>query len=229
MHERAVEAPGMEPAAVQMDLARSTATRAEEELGLVDVPVLAPDELPADEVTAVPSNPTFFRPDVEGLRAVAVMLVLLYHAGIGGVTGGFVGVDVFFVVSGFLITSLLVREADGGRPPSLRNFYARRVRRLLPAAFVVTVATVLASYRWLGFLRADQVADDGRWSAAFMANWHYADVGTNYLTSLDAPSPFQHFWSLAVEEQFTSCGRVSWFSPASSDTASRCEPASLHC
>src|SRR5215510_4097349 len=186
----------------QIEVSRGSGPSAENEVGLVDVPESGIGEVPADEVTAVPSNPTFFRPDVEGLRAVAVMLVLLYHAEIGGVSGGFVGVDVFFVVSGFLITSLLIREADDGHPPSLRNFYARRVRRLLPAAFVVTIAIVLASYQWLGFLRADQVAEDGRWSAAFMANWHYADVGTDYLTSLDAPSPFQHFWSLAVEEQF---------------------------
>ena len=86
-----------------------------------------------------------FRPDLEGLRAVAVVLVLLYHASVPGVAGGYVGVDVFFVLSGFLITGLLLREAKRTGTISLPAFYARRARRLLPASALVLLVTVIAS------------------------------------------------------------------------------------
>ncbi len=143
-----------------------------------------------------------FRPDVEGLRAVAVTLVVLFHAGVPGLAGGYVGVDVFFVVSGFLITSLMLREVRRTGDLSLIDFYARRARRLLPAAAVVLVATLLASYHWLGFLRGDEIAGDVVWSALFAANFRFTAEGVDYLASQGAPSPVQHFWSLAVEEQF---------------------------
>lgn len=150
-----------------------------------------------------PTQPqVFFRADVEGLRAVAVLLVLLYHAGIGRISGGYIGVDVFFVLSGFLITSLLLREADTLGRPSLARFYARRARRLIPLASLVTVTTVVLSYRWLGFIRADQTAEAARWCSAFIGNWYFASLNTSYLDSQQSPSPLQHFWSLAVEEQF---------------------------
>lgn len=143
-----------------------------------------------------------FRPDVEGLRAIAVLLVVLFHANVPGIRGGFVGVDVFFVLSGFLITGLLLKERLDRGTVSLRGFYARRVRRILPAATVVIVVSVLASYYWLGFLEGNSVADDARWAAVFLANIHFAAIGTNYFTALAPPSPLQHMWSLGVEEQF---------------------------
>nr|WP_221380445.1 acyltransferase [Actinoplanes polyasparticus] len=143
-----------------------------------------------------------FRPDIEGLRAVAVVLVVLFHAGVPGLAGGYIGVDVFFVVSGFLITSLMLREIRETGGLSLIGFYARRARRILPAAAVVLVATLLASYHWLGYLRGDEIAGDVVWSALFAGNFHFAAGGTDYLASQGAPSPVQHFWSLAVEEQF---------------------------
>ena len=143
-----------------------------------------------------------FRPDIEGLRAVAVVLVVLFHAGVPGVAGGYVGVDVFFVISGFLITSLMLREVRRTGRLSLIDFYARRARRILPTAAVVLVTTLLASYHWLGFLRGDEIAGDVSWSALFAANFRFANVGTDYLASQGAASPVQHFWSLAVEEQF---------------------------
>ncbi|MDQ1570839.1 MAG: hypothetical protein QOF79_1513 [Actinomycetota bacterium] len=144
-----------------------------------------------------------FRPDIEGLRAVAVMLVALDHADIGFLAGGYIGVDVFFVISGFLITSLLLREVGGpSRRRALVNFYARRVKRLLPAATLVLFVTVMAAYHYLGFLRGDDVAIDARWCAAFVGNIRFALVGTNYLGAQEPPSPLQHFWSLGVEEQF---------------------------
>jgi peptidoglycan/LPS O-acetylase OafA/YrhL len=143
-----------------------------------------------------------FRPDVEGLRAVAVLLVVLYHANVPRVTGGFVGVDVFFVISGFVITGLLLRERQGTGSTSLLNFYARRVRRILPAATLVILVTVAASYLFIGYVSGNTVANDGRWAAAFLANFHFEAVGTNYFTASLPPSPLQNFWSLSVEEQF---------------------------
>jgi peptidoglycan/LPS O-acetylase OafA/YrhL len=143
-----------------------------------------------------------FRPDVEGLRAVAVGLVILYHAGFPRLTGGYVGVDVFFVISGFVITGLLLRERTATGRTSIIDFYARRARRILPAATLVILVTVVASYLLLGFVDGNNVANDGRWAAAFLANFHFLEVGTNYLQALRPPSPLQHYWSLSVEEQF---------------------------
>ena len=143
-----------------------------------------------------------FRPDVEGLRAVAVGLVVLCHAGVPGFEGGYIGVDVFFVLSGFLITGLLVRERENTGATSMAGFYARRARRILPAATIVLVVTVLASYHWLGFLRGNTIAEDGKWTALFAANLRFASEGTQYLNVTAPPSPLQHYWSLAVEEQF---------------------------
>jgi len=142
------------------------------------------------------------RRDIEGLRAVAVLLVVLYHCGVPFLGGGYVGVDVFFVVSGYLITSLLLREAASTGRISILGFYARRVRRLLPAALLVTAVTVVAAYRWLPPLRAPQVALDGLVTTVYGLNYRLAGVGIDYLRSDAAPSPLQHFWSLAVEEQF---------------------------
>jgi peptidoglycan/LPS O-acetylase OafA/YrhL len=143
-----------------------------------------------------------FRPDVEGLRAVAIATVVLYHAAIPGFGGGYVGVDVFFVISGFVITELLLRQVDRYGRPQFGVFYARRARRILPAAGLVAVAAVLATYKWLGFIRGNEVADDARWVAVFLGNVHFAAIGTNYFQSQLPPSPLQNYWSLAVEEQF---------------------------
>ncbi len=144
----------------------------------------------------------YFRPDVQGLRALAVGLVILAHAGFGTLAGGFVGVDVFFVISGYLITSLLVREAARTGSVSLVGFYARRARRILPVAVLVTVVTVVTSILMLPRVRALEVAEDAVWSSAFLANVRFARVGTDYFAQGEPPSPLQHFWSLAVEEQY---------------------------
>ncbi|MEU7632181.1 acyltransferase family protein [Nocardia sp. NPDC049220] len=143
-----------------------------------------------------------FRPDIEGLRAVAVLAVLLFHAGAPGVAGGFVGVDVFFVISGYLITGILYREAAATGTVDLIRFYGARARRLLPAAGIVLVATAIATAVLLPPLQARQVLGDGIASAVYAGNYRLALHGTDYLAG-DAPaSPFQHFWSLGVEEQF---------------------------
>ena len=104
--------------------------------------------------------PSHFRPDIEGLRAVAVLAVLAFHAGVPGAAGGFVGVDVFFVISGFLITGLLLREIDSTGRLHLKDFYARRARRLLPAALVVIIFTLALSWIVLSPLQRADVGVD---------------------------------------------------------------------
>jgi peptidoglycan/LPS O-acetylase OafA/YrhL len=144
---------------------------------------------------------TSFRPDIEGLRAVAVILVVLDHV-FGTPTGGFIGVDVFFVISGFLITGLLLREHERTGTISFAGFYARRAKRILPAAGVVLVVTVAASYVVYFGVRSTQVLWDGLASLLFVQNWHLIRSGTDYFAAGGASSPLQHFWSLSVEEQF---------------------------
>jgi peptidoglycan/LPS O-acetylase OafA/YrhL len=142
------------------------------------------------------------RRDIEGLRAVAVLLVVAYHCGLPLVTGGYIGVDVFFVISGFLITGLLLRELRSTGTLSIPGFYARRALRLLPAATVVVVATVAAATWWLPPLRRDGIFLDALHTTFYGINYRLASIGTDYLGAEGDPSPLQHFWSLAVEEQF---------------------------
>ena len=142
------------------------------------------------------------RNDIQGLRAIAVLLVVLCHAGVPGVTGGYVGVDVFFVLSGFLITGVLLSGVSKSRWHSLVEFYSRRARRILPAAALTLVATDIAAYGLLNLVRAKQTMQDSVSAALFTANIHFANQGTNYFAQGQPPSPLQHFWSLAVEEQF---------------------------
>ncbi|MBU9762352.1 acyltransferase [Mycobacterium sp. TNTM28] len=143
-----------------------------------------------------------FRPDIEGLRAVAVLAVVLFHAGVPGLGGGFIGVDVFFVVSGFLITGMLWGEASSTGTVHLATFYAARARRLLPAAALVLVATSAAATALLPPLQARSVLADAIAGALYAGNYRFAVEGTDYLAADAAPSPLQHYWSLGVEEQF---------------------------
>jgi peptidoglycan/LPS O-acetylase OafA/YrhL len=139
--------------------------------------------------------------EIEGMRALAVGVVLLYHAHFG-FSGGYVGVDVFFVLSGFLITRLLQRERLGTGRISLADFYARRARRILPAATLVILTTLLLAHLLISPVRAHQTAIDAAWAGGFVANFHFAAMGADYLQATQAPSLLQHWWSLAVEEQF---------------------------
>jgi peptidoglycan/LPS O-acetylase OafA/YrhL len=150
------------------------------------------------------SGPTSTPPrlDIQGMRALAVGLVIAGHAGAPGLTGGFVGVDVFFVVSGYLITMLLLREALAQGRVRLLAFYARRARRILPAATVVLVAVTVYAAVELSVVRGQRVVDDVLWSAFFSANIHFSALGTEYGAEGQATSPVQHYWSLSVEEQF---------------------------
>ncbi len=152
--------------------------------------------------TSSARRPHGFRPDLEGLRAVAVLLVLLFHAGIPGFGGGYVGVDVFFVLSGFLITGLIVRELQDRGSVDLPAFYARRARRLLPAAALTLLATVVAAAILLPPLTVPDVAADAAAAAVYVSNIRFAVQATDYLNSQLPPSPLLHFWSLGVEEQF---------------------------
>jgi len=142
-----------------------------------------------------------FRPDIQGLRAIAVLLVVAAHAGLPGLSGGYVGVDVFFVISGFLITGLLLGEASATGKISMARFFARRAMRLLPLSTLVATLTLAAAWRWLPPARMADLGADALGAASYSINIHLAQVATDYFATTD-PSPFQHYWSLAVEEQF---------------------------
>ena len=142
-----------------------------------------------------------FAPALDGLRAIAVIAVLLYHGGVAWMPGGFLGVDLFFCLSGYLITSLLLAELRGSGRIDLKAFWLRRARRLLPAAFVViAVATAAAAILVPGDLaqtRGDAVA-----SFFYVDNWHQLFVGQSYFAAFERPSLLRHMWSLSIEEQF---------------------------
>ncbi|MGC1215643.1 MAG: acyltransferase, partial [Micromonospora sp.] len=143
-----------------------------------------------------------YQPALDGVRALAVAAVLAFHGGVAALPGGFLGVDAFFVLSGFLITSLLLAEhRDAGRI-DLVAFWGRRVRRLLPALLLVLVVVLLVSRQLmpgteLGALRWDALAALG-----YVANWRMANRGGDYFAATGSPSPLQHTWSLGIEEQF---------------------------
>jgi peptidoglycan/LPS O-acetylase OafA/YrhL len=142
-----------------------------------------------------------FRPDIEVLRAVAVVCVVIAHAGLP-LKGGFVGVDIFFVISGFLITQLLFNELQKNNTISLQSFYARRILRILPMSILVLLGTLFLSFLWLSPLQLLNYAYDALFSSFSGLNYRLAATGTSYFNSTTLPTPFQHFWSLCVEEQF---------------------------
>jgi peptidoglycan/LPS O-acetylase OafA/YrhL len=141
------------------------------------------------------------RPEIQGLRAVAVGLVLLFHIWPETVPGGYVGVDVFFVISGFLITGLLARAAARG-DLLLIDFYSRRVRRLMPAATLVLIVTFVGTLLFLPATRWFETTTQIAASALYIQNWVLAWQSVDYLAADSVASPVQHFWSLAIEEQF---------------------------
>ncbi|WP_249009327.1 acyltransferase [Conexibacter sp. DBS9H8] len=139
---------------------------------------------------------------LDGLRGLAVIVVVLYHGGVSWANGGFLGVELFFVLSGFLITSLLVREWVSERTVTLRRFWARRARRLLPALFVLVVVIGIF-YALKGTYGAvPGLFGDGLSALFYYSNWHQIAVGSSYFAQTGPTSPFQHTWSLAIEEQF---------------------------
>jgi peptidoglycan/LPS O-acetylase OafA/YrhL len=165
----------------------------------------SPAPEPTGNASASPAPGGEFRPDIEGLRGVAIGLVLAFHVGLLSaapvrLAGGFIGVDLFFVVSGFLITGLLVRERERSGSISFSRFYARRIRRILPAAAVTLVVTVPLAYAATGLLARPDVMADGASAALSIGNIRFA-LTTDYFHPVSY-SPFLHFWSLGVEEQF---------------------------
>ncbi len=152
-------------------------------------------------VTVVMSKPEARHlPALDGLRAVAVAAVVAFH--LGRLQGGFLGVDVFFVVSGFLITRLLLGEWDEHGRIDGRAFWARRFRRLLPALLVVLAAVAVASRAWLPAWRLADIRDDALAALAYVANWRFVLSDQSYFARGIGPSPLRHTWSLAIEEQF---------------------------
>jgi peptidoglycan/LPS O-acetylase OafA/YrhL len=143
-----------------------------------------------------------YRSDIQGLRAVAILLVVLYHSGAPGITGGFIGVDVFFVISGYLITSLLVAEITGEGRIDLWRFYARRIRRLLPASCLMLLAVLVASIAVLSPIEQVEIAKSGLSTALYVSNFWFSIQSNDYFAADTARNPFLHTWSLAVEEQF---------------------------
>src|ERR1044071_5244454 len=143
-----------------------------------------------------------FRPDIEGLRGIAVLSVVLFHCGVAGVSGGFVGVDVFFVLSGYLITGLLLQESQRNGRISLPRFYARRARRLLPAAALVGVVTLIIGAILLGPNELRNAGRASRATSVYMSNLLFARDASDYFAPAVRTNPMLHTWSLAVEEQF---------------------------
>jgi peptidoglycan/LPS O-acetylase OafA/YrhL len=143
-----------------------------------------------------------YRPDIDGLRALAVLGVLFFHAKVTGFSGGFVGVDVFFVISGYLITSILIRELDATGHIDFVNFWARRTRRLLPSALLVIIVTLIASYYILSTPEFYYAVRDSIWAAIYLINWTKLISAVEYFDEGGEVGPFLHYWSLAVEEQF---------------------------
>ncbi|SNT13712.1 Peptidoglycan/LPS O-acetylase OafA/YrhL, contains acyltransferase and SGNH-hydrolase domains [Micrococcales bacterium KH10] len=150
----------------------------------------------------MPKPANRFRLDIEGLRAVAIGMVLVFHAAPKYLPGGFIGVDIFFVISGFLITSLLIREVQRTGTISLRDFYARRARRLLPAATLVLAFSAIVVWFVLPITQRRTFGGDIISAGVSLVNWRLADRSVDYLAEGTGASPVQHYWSLAVEEQF---------------------------
>lgn len=148
------------------------------------------------------SSSVAFRPDIQGLRAIAVLLVLVFHVFPSALPGGYIGVDVFFVISGFLISGLLMRESHETGTVRLGSFYERRIRRLLPAATLVICVSAAGTILFLPQTRWTDTGWQLLASAFYVENWYLYFQSVDYLRSDVSPGPFQHFWSLSVEEQF---------------------------
>ena len=143
-----------------------------------------------------------YRPALDGVRALAVTAVLLYHGGVSWLPGGFLGVDVFFVLSGYLITELFLRERTVTGGIDLAGFWARRARRLLPAVYAMVLAVGVYARTATDGGEVDRIRGDGVATMLYVANWWYAFADRPAVEGLGVPSPLRHTWSLAIEEQF---------------------------
>lgn len=143
-----------------------------------------------------------YRADIQGLRGLAIALVVLLHAGITGFEGGFVGVELFFVLSGYVVTESLLRTPKENFFANLGTFYRKRVMRLVPTATMVIVATVLAAYLLLGPAFNDDILKDATWSSFFAENFRLINTGANYFIAGLDKSLLNHFWYLGIEQQY---------------------------
>jgi len=171
---------------------------------------ISPPSVPRAELPAAPARPAprrdsggkLYRADIEGLRGIAVLLVVAFHCGLAGFAGGFIGVDVFFVLSGYLITGLLVAEIDSSDRIDLLRFYARRARRLLPASALVLWVTLLVGVVILSPSELEVTGRAGRATALYLSNFFFSINAADYFAPDVGLNPLLHTWSLAVEEQF---------------------------
>ncbi|MGE5829970.1 MAG: acyltransferase family protein [Micromonosporaceae bacterium] len=155
------------------------------------------------DTAPMPPPPAYaYRPALDGVRALAVTAVLLFHGGVGVLRGGFLGVDAFFVLSGFLITSLLLAERARNGRIRLSAFWVRRARRLLPALLVLLVVVVAAFRSVLAGTEVTLLRGDALAALGYIANWRMIYRGSDYFAQNASPSPLQHTWSLGIEEQF---------------------------
>lgn len=143
-----------------------------------------------------------YRPALDGLRAVAVVLVVGYHADVDVLSAGFIGVDLFFVLSGLVVCNALLTELDRTGTIRLTRFYARRVRRLLPAAVTMIVGTCVLYVVTFPLLERTEIVADAQAALLYVANWFAIVQSNDYFAQDGSASPFLHFWSLAIEEQF---------------------------
>jgi peptidoglycan/LPS O-acetylase OafA/YrhL len=142
------------------------------------------------------------RKDIQGLRALAVLLVVAGHLFPTAVKGGFIGVDIFFVISGFVITQQMLKNHMTTDKGFLLNFYAKRICRILPSALLVTLVSIWATNKFLGPVAANNATLDGGWATVFLSNFHFQSTALDYFATGTQTSPLQHFWSLSIEEQF---------------------------
>lgn len=149
-----------------------------------------------------PHTPLTYRPALDGLRALAVLGVLVFHLWPNAARGGWLGVDLFFVLSGYLITTLLVREYVQRGGIDLRGFWLARARRLMPTLVVVLLAVLVMATFWTLPSRRYAVSLDVLSTLAYVANWHFISGDEAYFASNGTPSPLRHAWSLAIEEQY---------------------------
>jgi peptidoglycan/LPS O-acetylase OafA/YrhL len=154
-------------------------------------------EAPTRAATTIPHEPA-----LDGLRGIAVLVVLAYHGGASWMRGGFLGVDLFFVLSGYLITTLLLVEWGRRGTIELRRFWIRRARRLLPALALVLVGIAVYALTVAPASQLDRIRADGWSTIGYVANWRFIFSDQSYFEQFAAPSPFRHMWSLAIEEQF---------------------------
>ena len=148
-----------------------------------------------------------YRPDIDGLRAISVISVLIYHAdfdfnGIRILTGGFLGVDIFFVISGYLISSLILKEYQLNNNFSIKNFYNRRIRRIIPVLMFITLITIPIAFIYLLPYHLIEFSNSIFFSTFFLSNFYFIYDGLQYGGDLSISKPFLHTWSLSVEEQF---------------------------